>query len=443
MQTPTTRLGELRCIVMRESNTRRLKRRFIRLFWIFLTFVFVSAMTETLDFPPFPGTERVEAMSRNALRSAQALRALVGFTLVELLVVIAIIGVLVGLLLPAVQAARESARRAECMNNLKQLALATATYSQTDNGKVPGYGRFTQVPPAGASNPGPHEMYCMPGYSWVVTLLPHLEGSAISDRWNHFGSWLDPENRELGTNYLDVLTCPGIDGATEIPGSLNYVINSGYGDMNLLALYADAVRDGAMPTEVQMHSHNMIPIDWNGDGDAPGAPAPFKDSRDEHVTRDTGVSWVHVGSNNFSHQIGIIRDGTSYTMLFGENKNAGIPGQFSSGNDNRNWSNPAVTNVSFIYPVDVANTNASNFGDPPLAPGLMPTPNGMPDAERGTPLLSSNHPEVVNVAMVGGSVKSIKNSIERSVYKSLHTPAGTRRRGGNFSFEPIMSDGQF
>lgn len=382
-------------------------------------------------------------MSRIALRSAHRLRIQGGFTLVELLVVIAIIGVLVGLLLPAVQSARESSRRIECMNNLKQLGLATATYSHTDNGKVPGYGRFVQVIPTGVSNPTPHEMMCMPGYSWVVTLLPHMEGSAITDQWNHSAAWMAPENRSLGNTYLDILTCPGVDGATEIPGSLNYVINSGYGDMRLIETYAEAVQDGDFPTETQMHSHNMIPIDWDSDGDAPGEPAPYVDSQDEGVTRDTGVSWVHVGSRNFSHQIGIIRDGTSYTILFGENKNAGIPDQFAGGNTNRNWSNPAVTNVAFIYPVDVANTTAANFEKPPLANGLVPNPNGMPYAERGTPLLSSNHPEVVNVAMVGGSVKSLKDSIDTHVYKALHTPAGTKRRNGQYSFEPVMGDDKF
>src|SRR5829696_8657039 len=78
-----------------------------------------------------------------------------GFTLIELLVVIAIIGLLIALLLPAVQAAREAARRAQCVNNLKQLALATANYHDV-NGMLPGasYAR---------ANLGP-----------LVRLLPHL-----------------------------------------------------------------------------------------------------------------------------------------------------------------------------------------------------------------------------------------------------------------------------
>lgn len=90
------------------------------------------------------------------------------FTLVELLVVIAIIGVLVGLLLPAVQAARESARRAECTNNLKQLALASLRYEETHK-------KF----------PGSKQTLARTGRiaSWIVVLLPAMDEQDVFDRW--------------------------------------------------------------------------------------------------------------------------------------------------------------------------------------------------------------------------------------------------------------------
>src|SRR5947207_1711621 len=94
-----------------------------------------------------------------------------GFTLVELLVVIAIIGVLVALLLPAVQSAREAARRAQCSNNLKQLSLALHNYENTHN----------TLPPAGIDS---NQM------SWVVLLLPYFEQQNLYSQFNfNKGSW--------------------------------------------------------------------------------------------------------------------------------------------------------------------------------------------------------------------------------------------------------------
>src|SRR6478736_3073948 len=91
-----------------------------------------------------------------------------GFTLVELLVVIAIIGVLVALLLPAVQAAREAARRSQCSNNLKQVILATTNYSDVYRGAFP----------VGEYN-------CCWG-TWLVALLPYVEQKALFDQYQFF-----------------------------------------------------------------------------------------------------------------------------------------------------------------------------------------------------------------------------------------------------------------
>lgn len=103
-----------------------------------------------------------------------------GFTLVELLVVIAIIGVLVSLLLPAVQAAREAARRMQCVNNVKQLALAVHNYESD----------FKQLPPAGKYLKKPDADYkkvnlrAGRNHSWIVMLLPYLEQQTIYNRFD-------------------------------------------------------------------------------------------------------------------------------------------------------------------------------------------------------------------------------------------------------------------
>ncbi len=100
-----------------------------------------------------------------------------GFTLVELLVVIAIIGVLVALLLPAVQAAREAARRSSCSNNLKQFGLAIHNFHDTYN-RLPPAGANDQMSEFGKAPPGGRW-----GASWLVHILPFIEGGTIYDKF--------------------------------------------------------------------------------------------------------------------------------------------------------------------------------------------------------------------------------------------------------------------
>ncbi len=101
------------------------------------------------------------------------------FTLIELLVVIAIIAVLIALLLPAVQSAREAARRAQCVNNLKQLGLAMHNYHDVNNGLPPG--RIWQ---AGLNNCGYNFFQCQ-DTSWFVLMLPQFEQTNLANAFNY------------------------------------------------------------------------------------------------------------------------------------------------------------------------------------------------------------------------------------------------------------------
>ena len=145
------------------------------------------------------------------MRRFKELRA--AFTLVELLVVIAIIGILVGLLLPAVQAAREAARRMQCSNNLKQLGLAVHNFESARR-QLP----TSLRPPSNVASSGEQSRV-----SVLTDLLPYLEQTAIFDRYNKAINWNQGVNIPLSQTRIPAFICPtNPDGGvldTAPPGS--------------------------------------------------------------------------------------------------------------------------------------------------------------------------------------------------------------------------------
>lgn len=136
-----------------------------------------------------------------------------GFTLVELLVVIAIIGILIALLLPAVQAAREAARRAQCCNHLKQIALAAHNYHDTYL-TLPGlrltHDTITPNPPPGWTTQG-----------WMTSILPYVEQRALAESYNWNLDWHAPGNEAVTSTIVPFFKCPSaLDDRPRISGQL-------------------------------------------------------------------------------------------------------------------------------------------------------------------------------------------------------------------------------
>ena len=128
-----------------------------------------------------------------------------GFTLVELLVVITIIGILIALLLPAVQAAREAARRSQCVNNLKQMGVALHNYETV-------YSTFPRIAYPWGPNTGDYHWH---GPSVHLMILPYIEQRTVYDKWHWGFEWDDnntalfnPTNRALNRTKISPFRCP-------------------------------------------------------------------------------------------------------------------------------------------------------------------------------------------------------------------------------------------
>lgn len=164
------------------------------------------------------------------------MRARRGFTLIELLVVIGILGLLVALLLPAVMEARETARRASCMNNQHNLALAIVNFEQTRR-HYPGYRNLQAFTPDGMAR----------SISWVFPLLPYFEQSTV--HFNHGERGPADQRGQLPNVGISILVCPSdtlAEAAEQYEKSFNsYIVNAG---------------------QIDAEGSSQVPADWRSSG---------------------------------------------------------------------------------------------------------------------------------------------------------------------------------
>jgi prepilin-type N-terminal cleavage/methylation domain-containing protein len=139
------------------------------------------------------------------------------FSLVELLVVVAVIGILIALLLPAIQAARESARRSTCMNHLKQLALAVQSYHDAHKALPSLFNGVT-------AKDGPRNGFSfgLDTFSWQTQILPLIEQQNLQNLFNNTASAIDPANQPVVNQVLPLVNCPSTPRTSQLARGLWY-----------------------------------------------------------------------------------------------------------------------------------------------------------------------------------------------------------------------------
>ena len=367
-----------------------------------------------------------------------AMSARSAFTLIELLVVISIISLLMALILPAVQSAREAARRTQCLNHLRQLAIGMhGAAARSAGGQLPAYGVWGDDVATSATSTQPAALW-----SWVVEILPFIDRRDLYDRWDFDLRHSNGVNDDLIRTFnMKVLTCPDDESANERSGALSYVVNAGYAGIDSVIELNRTTGWGNQ--NGNYHKFDNVKIDWNSNG-------TVGDQEDNDLTRRSGVMWREVihrsrgsfkAERNQSLSLKEIYDGQSHTLLLTENLHAGgleSPAQM--------WGDPDARSCTFVLPIKrVSRAGPSYYADPPLDPNFPECViNGARVGNEGrSPWPSSNHPGGVCASFCDGSTKFVSEDIDLLIYKRIITPAGSRLNASGVVSQTILSDNDF
>lgn len=307
------------------------------------------------------------------------IRSRSAFTLIELLVVITIIGILIGLLLPAVQQVREAARRTTCQNNLKQIGLAILNYEQSLKSFPPG--AITEGACCGTRSQ----------ISWPISILPQLEQTALFDQYNHNAKNEDPENKLVRETFLEVYTCPSdveidrLDKPESGPGNgLQYAPGSYRGMEGLVARGSSDWWDvGYSQPDIE------LPKEWKG------------------VFYKVGF-W---SSLRRPLRMAEIRDGTTNTLLVGEYHN-------ESRNRRRTFWAYSYASYNQSGATPESRTLIADYDECVSIGGM----NGANSCKRGWGSLHSAG--VIQFVRCDGSATSISPTIDMETWSAYATVAG-------------------
>jgi prepilin-type N-terminal cleavage/methylation domain-containing protein/prepilin-type processing-associated H-X9-DG protein len=243
------------------------------------------------------------------MNGTRARRVAAAFTLVELLVVITIIGILMSLLLPAVQSAREAARRMQCGNNLKQLGLGFHNFAAANNGFPPR--RWNQTLAANGVNNG---------YTgWGTFLLPFIEQQNLYNAYKWGYDFYDPANKAVVETVLSVFICPS---SARSPGE--YIVCSGKATTG--SINSDKSTTFSVNCLIDYLTPNGFTAPTTGWGTSV-APFTSANTNLHEALLDSGPSFTGMPSSNRApRKLSDIKDGLSNTLLI--NETAGWPGQW-------------------------------------------------------------------------------------------------------------------
>jgi prepilin-type N-terminal cleavage/methylation domain-containing protein/prepilin-type processing-associated H-X9-DG protein len=396
------------------------------------------------------------------------------FTLVELLVVITIIGILVGLLLPAVQAARESARRVSCLNQIKQINLALAHYEEQNSVLPPGIivtaatyytasplsadpwseaAATTTVVGAPATSPPGTGFH---GTSWMLRILPFAEMGTLSDQWtfarnvygNNYNTY-DPVAKTYswsGTAAYDIKAfyCPTRRSGVR-PGQDDLMLSAAFKKTDGTFAYAGGTDYGGCAGRIVGWTKADSPS--VGNATFLGADHPFIDASIPDTTTSTSdalyksfypCSSSHptvypIANDSGSRRIGIfyrpnvgtamaaIRDGTSNTIIIGELQRitqppppTPIPGKTPPvGPSHDGW---AIGSDAVLFSTSVCNPPATTDATPKYGPLLNNNDFRSP---------GSDHIGGANFGLADGSVRYISNSVDPDIFALLGSMADT------------------
>jgi prepilin-type processing-associated H-X9-DG protein/prepilin-type N-terminal cleavage/methylation domain-containing protein len=368
--------------------------------------------------------------------AARGVRRERGVTLVELLVVIAVIGTLVGMLMPALQFARESARRTSCQNNLAQLSKALVAHD-SEHSALPGWRNtidaFTTTKAAAAST---RPDACV---SWAVPLLPFIGELSLQDWYlTYTAAAVAAGIDDVTKKRVDVYVCPTAASELESTSPLCYAVNGGSGGETLRTGGEQQLGDGVFLDA----AGNATGSAWfnTGSGESPAV------SRQTYFAAGSGLSQV--------------RDGTSNTLLLTERSgNAATAAVSWTANPRAARLNRNAVESAHMVLLPLAIGSGARVGRQTINPTAQtrpapsPVPSGGDLNDHVLRYPSSRHGGGVNSAFCDGHVVFLPDTLDTWVYGQLLTQNseavevngrawGWQRydRDGNGTLEPYLLD---